>query len=109
MSASTARLGRFEVWLTGLGPYQSLSALAVPLLIVEPLKLLALFIIGAGHWLLGGGLLAGMYAASLLVVDRIFGVVKPKLLVLNWFATIWALWIRLRGRLTMVYRRHLRR
>jgi len=29
------------------------------------------------------------YAASLLVVDRLFKIVKPKLLTLPWFARTW--------------------
>lgn len=30
------------------------------------------------------------YAASLLVVERLFTMVKPKLLKLHWFARLWA-------------------
>lgn len=87
---------RSKAWIATLGPYQSLVVLAVPLIIVEPAKVFALCVIGAGHWLLGSGLLLGSYAASLLIVDRIFHVVKPKLLILRWFATLWAIWIQFR-------------
>jgi hypothetical protein len=34
-----------------LGPYQSLILMLAPLLLVEPLKLIALVIAGKGHWL----------------------------------------------------------
>ena len=34
-----------------LGPYQSLILILLPLLLVEPLKLVALVIAGKGHWL----------------------------------------------------------
>jgi hypothetical protein len=34
-----------------LGPYQSLMLLLLPLLLVEPLKLVALVVAGKGHWL----------------------------------------------------------
>src|ERR1700712_2631349 len=46
------------------GPYQSLALLAVPLACAEPLKLLALYVAGGGHWLTGTGMMIGAYAAS---------------------------------------------
>jgi hypothetical protein len=36
------------------------------------------------------------YAASLLVIERLFRIVKPKLLMLNWFATTWELVVKAR-------------
>jgi hypothetical protein len=40
-------------FLKRLGPYQSVLILAVPLVIVEPLKLVALFVVGGGHFIAG--------------------------------------------------------
>ena len=74
-----------------LGPYQSLVLMLAPLLLVEPLKLIALVIAGKGHWLTGTGMLIGAYAASLLCVERLFRAVKPKLLLIKWFAKGWNL------------------
>jgi hypothetical protein len=37
------------------------------------------------------------YAASLFIVERLFRSVKPKLLMLNWFATIWEMMTRVRS------------
>jgi hypothetical protein len=81
-----------------LGPYPSLVLLAVPTAIVEPLKLLAVFIAGKGHWITGT--IAGIcaYAFSLLVLERLFVVVKPKLLTIPWFAAIWKWIVRVRGK-----------
>jgi hypothetical protein len=84
--------------IQALGPYQSLALLAVPLAAAEPLKLLALYVAGGGHWLTGTGMMIGAYAASLLIVERLFRVVKPKLLMLGWFATLWGLWVAVRNR-----------
>jgi hypothetical protein len=42
----------------------SLALLFVPLLLVEPLKLVAVFIAGKGHWLTGTGILIGAYAGQ---------------------------------------------
>jgi len=83
-----------------LGPYQSLALLLVPLTLVEPLKLVALFVAGEGHWLTGTGMIVGAYAVSLLVVERLFKVVKPKLLTLSWFAKLWTLFVAIRNKLS---------
>jgi hypothetical protein len=72
-----------------LGPYQSLVLMLAPLLLVEPLKLIALVIAEKGHWLTGTGMAIGAYAASLLCVERLFRAVKPKLMLMNWFAKGW--------------------
>jgi hypothetical protein len=76
-------------WMEGLGPYQSLVLLAVPLAIVEPAKLGALAFAGEGHWLTGTVIMIGAYALSILVVDRLFRVLKANLMKLWWFASAW--------------------
>jgi hypothetical protein len=82
-----------------LPPYPSLLVLAVPLAVVEPLKLAAVFIIGDGHVITGTLSVIFAYAVSLFLTERLFGIVKPKLLKLNWFAACWRPFIRLRGRM----------
>jgi hypothetical protein len=81
-----------------LGPYQSLVLLVVPVSIVEPLKLAAVVIAGEGHWITGTIVIVCAYAVSLLLVERLFRMVKPKLLTLPWFARFWNLFLALRGR-----------
>jgi hypothetical protein len=34
-------------------------------------------------------MIIGAFAVSLLVVERLFKVVKPKLMMLSWFARLW--------------------
>lgn len=72
-----------------LPPYPSLLLVAVPLAVVEPLKLAIVFFVGDGHWI--GGLIAMLcaYAVSLFITHWLFGVVKPKLMKLSWFAAFW--------------------
>jgi|SRR5690348_11232793 hypothetical protein len=79
--------------LERLGPYQSLALMAVPLCLVEPLKLIAVLIVGEGHWITGTLMISLAYAASLLAVERLFVIVKPKLLQLRWFAKRWSWFI----------------
>ena len=77
------------------GPYQSLLLLAVPTSIVEPLKLVAVAVAGEGHWITGLLVVVAAYAASLLLVERLFAIVKPKLMTLNWFARLPKLFVGL--------------
>ena len=73
-----------------LPPYPALLILAVPLVVVEPLKIITIFIAGEGHWITGGVVMVFAYAVSLFVTHWLFVVVKPKLLTLPWFARAWA-------------------
>jgi len=85
--------------IRNLGPYQSLLLLLVPTSVIEPLKLVAVAIAGKGHWITGTAMVIAAYAASLLLVERLFKLVKPKLLTLPWFARLWNWFVALRGRL----------
>ena len=72
--------------------------LAVPLTLVEPLKLAALFVAGNGHWLTGTWMIVTAYAGSLLIVERLFRTVKPKLMTIGWFARMWTWVVGLRDK-----------
>ena len=85
--------------LNRLGPYQSLLILAIPLAIVEPLKLVALFVVGEGHFVAGVLIMIFAYAGSLFVTERLFLVLKPKLLTLSWFAVAWQWFVTVRDKL----------
>jgi hypothetical protein len=73
-----------------LPPYPSLLLLVVPTLIVECTKLAAVVVAGMGHWLEGAFVLAGAYGASAFATERLFAIVRPKLLKLPWFARLWS-------------------
>jgi len=91
-------LSRLRRSIEGLGPYQSLVLLVIPASLVEPLKLAAVAIAGDGHWITGTIVIVCAYATSLLLVERLFRIVKPKLLTLPRFARLWNWLIALRGR-----------
>ena len=84
--------------IKGLGPYPSLLLLALPTATVEPLKLVAVAVAGKGHWITGTVMIVVCYAFSLLVVERLFAIVKPKLLTIPWFAKLWDGFISERSR-----------
>jgi len=81
-----------------LGPYPSLLLVAVPLAVVEPLKVAIVFFAGSGHWVTGTIAMICAYAVSLFVTHRLFGIVRPKLLRLPWFAAFWTWLVTLRRR-----------
>ena len=74
--------------LQQLGPYKSLGILLIPLILVEPAKMAGVAFMGLGHWVGGACLIVGAYGAGLLVVDRLFRVVKSKLYTIRWCATL---------------------
>jgi hypothetical protein len=81
-------LPRLRRYIEGLGLYQSLVLLLIPTSLVEPLKLIAVAVAGEGHWITGTVMIVVAYAASLLLVERLFMIVKPKLLTLPWFPAL---------------------
>jgi len=97
-SPARGHKSRLRRTIEGLGPYQSLVLLAIPVSLIEPLKLAAVAIAGEGHWITGTLTIIFAYAASLLLVERLFRIVKPKLLTLPWFARLWNGFMALRNR-----------
>ena len=88
----------FRRRLRRLRPYPALVVVLIPLLIVEPLKLVALVIAGEGHWLTGTAVLVAAYTVSILLVERLFRLLKPNLMRLYWFQRAWGWWQRARGK-----------
>jgi hypothetical protein len=84
--------------ITRLRPYPSLLLLVVPLAVVEPLKLAAVFLAGDGHFITGTFVIVCAYAVSLFLTERLFVIVQPKLMKLSWFAAIWRPFVRVRNR-----------
>jgi hypothetical protein len=81
------------------GPYPSLFLLAAPLAIVELLKLAAVFVLGKGHWLAGTAVMLSAYATSAFLIERLFRIVKPKLLTLSWFEWTWTKFVAIRDKI----------
>jgi hypothetical protein len=82
-----------------LGPYSSLFLVAAPVAIVEPLKLAAVLVLGKGHWLGGTAVMLFAYATSAFVIERLFRIVKPKLLTLSWFEWCWTKFVSIRNKI----------
>ena len=97
-------LARLRRRIQHLGPYQSLVLLIVPVGLVEPLKIVALFVAGKGHWLSGTAMIIGAYLLGLFFVERLFRVIKPRLMTLSWFAKLWTLLMALRSKANRWFR-----
>jgi hypothetical protein len=97
-------LPRLSRYIESLGPYQSLALLAIPTSLVEPLKLVAVAVAGEGHWITGTIMIIAAYATSILFVERLFRIVKPKLPTLPWFERLWTCFIALRGKAVALFR-----
>jgi hypothetical protein len=79
--------------------------LLIPVILVEPLKVIAVAVAGEGHWITGTAMIIAAYAASLLLVERLFAMVKPKLLTLPWFARLWGWFVAFRSKTMGLFRK----
>jgi hypothetical protein len=81
-------LQRMQSIVAGLPPYAILVVLLVPFLIAEPLKIVALYWLGTGHFKLGIATLVGAYAGSFVFVERIYDAGRDKLMRIGWFRSL---------------------
>jgi hypothetical protein len=88
-----ARIGAF---IQGLAPYPTLFLFAVPFAILEPPKLIAVYLMATGRFRTGLILLVVSHLLSIVLVERLFHVTRDKLLMIPWFARGYGLVIRLR-------------
>jgi len=108
--ARILHLARFERWLSGVSPPVALLAMAVPLALVTPLNLAALWLLARGMLLQGLALEAVAKLLGTLLVARVFALTKPQLLTYGWIERIyttilaWLHWAHARIRATAVYR-----
>ena len=77
-------------------PYLVLLMLAVPFVVLEPLKVFALYWFALGHLVQGGILLVVAHGLSILTLDRIYHAGKGQLDKIGWFARLmsWVVGLR---------------
>ena len=78
-----ARLGD---WVRTLGPYQTLALFLVPLIILEPVKPVAAYLAARGHYMRSMAVLVIGEILKVTIVERLFHVGRPKLLMIPAFA-----------------------
>lgn len=82
-------LEKFEAWLISASPNQALLAFFIPLIIVTPFNLLAIFLLTHGAIVQGIALEIVVKLVGTLLIARIFRLVKTALLTFSWFAKIY--------------------
>ena len=76
-------------WLIESSPKRALLAFFIPLIIVTPFNILAVFLLARGAILEAVLLEIVLKLSTTLLIARIFRLVKPALLTFNWFALIY--------------------
>jgi hypothetical protein len=109
---------RLQQAVGALPPYIILALAGVPIMVAEPAKLYALWLMSQGQLWKGAAMLAAAYVLSLVVADWIYQAGREKLRTIAWFAqlmdwitalqshilsllrasTIWTYWIPVKRR-----------
>ena len=98
LAAGFAALGRLPVWrqlerlIIRLPPWAALLAFGIPVLLLVPVKLLALFLLGKGHFGMGLSLVVSAKIAGTALAARLFQLTEPALMQLGWFARLYPPW-----------------
>lgn len=80
---------RLQVWIARQPAFTVLLLLVVPLVVLEPLKVLGLIWLATGRWLAGMAALVFAYGVSLVLIERIFDAGLPALLRWGWFSRLY--------------------
>ncbi len=81
-------VARLEAFVAGMRPYPAIAIFCVPLVLVYPAKLVALWLMATGHFWPGVVLLAALEFLAAAVMARIYQLTKPALRRFGWF--VWA-------------------
>jgi hypothetical protein len=83
---------RMRLWVTSLRPYPSLALFAVPVIILEPAKPLAGYLLGTGHFFAGAVTFVTAEVLKLTFVEQLFQLNRAKLLSIPAFAWGYQYW-----------------
>ena len=98
LAAAFAALGRLPVWrrlermIIRLPPWAALLAFGVPVLVLIPIKALAVYLLGQGHLGMGLGLILTAKLAGTALAARLFQLTQPALMRIQWFASAYIPW-----------------
>src|SRR6202171_6730947 len=83
---------RARIWVSSLRPYPSLALFAVPVIILEPAKPLAGYLMGTGHFFAGAVTFITAEVLKLTFVERLVQVNRNELLSIPAFAWGYQYW-----------------
>jgi hypothetical protein len=79
---------RLRAWIKSLSPYPSLALFSVPVIVLEPIKPVAAYLVATGQFLSGAAAFVGCELLKLVLVERLFHLTRDKLMRIPAFA--WA-------------------
>ena len=83
---------RLRKWIGSLRPYPSLALFAVPVIILEPVKPVAAYLVSTGRFSAGMAVLVIGEILKLVIIERLFKLCRYKLLKIPLFAWGYGLW-----------------
>lgn len=81
-------------WITSLGPYSSLALFLVPLVLLEPVKPVAMYLAATGYFAEGALVFVVGETLKLVLIERLFHLTRDRLMTIPAFAWCYA---RVRG------------
>lgn len=76
-----------ETYVVRLPPYVALVVFVLPTTLLLPLKLIAVFLVAQGHYMLAALLFAFAKVVATALVGRLFMLTQPALMQIGWFAS----------------------
>jgi hypothetical protein len=98
-------VARLEARVAALPPYPAMALFAIPTALIFPLKLLALYLIAAGHAVTGLVVIVLAKIVGTAIVARLFTLCRPQLMTVQWFARLYTWIVRVRDDLYARVRR----
>jgi hypothetical protein len=86
-------------WIVSLRPYPTLALFALPLILLEPAKPLAAYLVATGHVISGLSLFAAGELLKLVIVERLFAISRQKLMSIPGFAWVYGQYRQIMARL----------
>ncbi|HEY0982069.1 MULTISPECIES: hypothetical protein [unclassified Schlesneria] len=83
--ALLAWVRKIESWIQSLSPYATMVVFFLPLLILIPFKLVAVYWMASGHWITSIVVIITAKLVGTAIEARMFVVCKAKLLTIPWF------------------------
>ena len=82
-------VARLMRWVATLGPYPTLALILIPIVVLEPLKPAAFYLMAKRHVATGTMLLVATEVVKIAAVERLFRLSLPKLLSIPLFARVY--------------------
>lgn len=80
-----------------VGPFRAVAIVILPAALIEPLKVVGIWVAGKGHWMIGACVVAIAFVAGFFVVERLFRILKPNMLRAPVRARAWRRFVAVRG------------